>query len=106
MRSKPFRLSPATLLLVVLLFSVLPRTFFHHCTAGNTHSVLDTKAGAVHADGHCAICEAPVPMCDAGPAIFLVSGWLFLGVSPVPQVHLRENEVRTEPRPRGPPQRV
>ena len=55
---------PVGLFLAFVVFTTLPRTLFHHCEEG-LYSVGSHEAnGMVHADTHCPICEAPIPVCD------------------------------------------
>jgi hypothetical protein len=64
MRRLAPRLSSASLLLALMLFTALPRTLFHHCDEGVWSVASHDPSGFVHADTHCPICEAPAPVCD------------------------------------------
>lgn len=52
----------ASLLLAVMLFTALPRTWFHHCEEGRWSKADRDAMSVVHADSHCPICEAPAPV--------------------------------------------
>ncbi len=56
----------ALLLLGLMVFFTLPRTWFHHCDGAEVHAVADGGV-VVHADDHCPICEqlAPTMIADA-----------------------------------------
>lgn len=96
-------LSPATLLLAVMLVSALPRTLFHHCGEGATAWTVDAKAGAVHADTHCPICEAPVPLSEVVPTRPVDMVLVLLGEQPVRMDQAVPASYREAPRLRGPP---
>ena len=55
---------PVGLFLAFVIFTTLPRTLFHHCEEGLFPLVSHETTGVVHADAHCPICEAPIPVCD------------------------------------------
>lgn len=64
------RLSPASILLALVLFTALPRTWFHHCAHGSVTWSSDARKAAVHGDTHCPVCETPYPVCDRGFQVF------------------------------------
>jgi hypothetical protein len=103
MRRPLFRLSPASLLLALMLFTALPRTLFHHCEEGRWSMAMDKATGVLHADTHCPICEAPAPVCDGVATFSFVMERVLLGtqadltVPPVTVIPARA------PRLRGPP---
>ncbi len=46
----------ALLLLGLMAFFTLPRTWFHHCDGAEVHAVADGGV-VVHADDHCPVCD-------------------------------------------------
>lgn len=93
----------AWFLLAVLLSMALPRTLFHHCLEGQLHLDSHGPTPALHADFHCAICEAPVPVLDLPPApasLPEILATVDLAVPFTAQVHTLAREA---PKLRGPP---
>ena len=97
------RLSSASLLLALMLFTALPRTLFHHCDEGLWSTNARGTAAMMHADTHCPICEAPAPICDGVATFSLDMEMVLMGTRSdvtVPSVV----EITAEaPRLRGPP---
>lgn len=103
MRGAPRRYLQAWLLFAVMLYTALPRTFFHHCSEGEVAWHLVARSGAVHADEHCPICEAPVPVGPVQNALQLQVLKAFVAVRSsfvVPSAAVSAREI---PRQRGPP---
>lgn len=95
----------ASLLLVLAVYAMLPRTLFHHhCERPGIHAEADAPATpGLHADAHCAICEAPAPVQEAASMVSFTVDEVELGtIASSPSVRTAE-AVPEAPRPRGPP---
>lgn len=103
-RLSSLRSACASLLLVLAVFTVLPRTLFHHCERALDHHEAGAQEGSgVTADRHCAICEAPAPVHEGAVALSFHVQEMELGTV-VPVVLVRAGIVPAEaPRLRGPP---
>ena len=103
MRRLLSRLSPASLLLALMLFTALPRTLFHHCDEGRWSMATGKATDVLHQDTHCPICEAPAPICDGVATFSLSMEMVLMGTRPegtTPSI----GEIPAEaPRLRGPP---
>ena len=94
---------PAGLFLLFVLFTALPRTLFHHCEEGLSTNVTNEGSNAVHADAHCPICEAPIPLCDGvGDFTFHVR-MVPLGAHLEADILAFPYAIEEAPRQRGPP---
>ncbi|MCI1753960.1 MAG: hypothetical protein LKM36_14185 [Flavobacteriales bacterium] len=91
--------------LAFVLFSTLPRSLFHHCEEKLSVAV-DSATSTVHADAHCPICEAPVPICHAIPAVALTEHATLLAEVVAVRISSVANISAETPRLRGPPQAV
>jgi hypothetical protein len=97
------RFSPASLLLALLLFSSLPRTWFHHCAEEVAAWAATPHAAQVHTDGHCPICEAPFPVFVGGQPLAIGQVSLpLIDVLVFGERHIAGNDHGVE-RLRGPP---
>jgi len=63
----------ALLLLGLMAFFTLPRTWFHHCDGAEVHAVADGGV-VVHADDHCPICQQLGPTLIADAVVPALSG--------------------------------
>lgn len=103
-RPSAFRSTCAAWLLVLAVFTVLPRTLFHACERMLDHA--EAEAGSVHADAHCAICEAPAPIHEGAVTLSFAMDEVELGAGAPPCAVLLPVVTREAPRLRGPPARV
>ncbi|MBS1581365.1 MAG: hypothetical protein JST66_04105 [Bacteroidetes bacterium] len=104
MRVPAIRSACASVLLVLAVFTVLPRTLFHHCERILTHAEAgDPANGGVHRDTHCAICEAPVPVHEGAFALSFTMDEVELGMGASPCIVLPPTVPAEAPRLRGPP---
>jgi len=103
MRCSTSRLASATLLLAVMLFTALPRTFFHHCEEGASSADLHILSGTLHANTHCPICEAPFPNCDGVADLSFHMEEALLGTRVILPALVPVYSVPTTLRLRGPP---
>lgn len=95
----------ASLLLVVMLFTALPRTLFHHCEEGLWSMAPHEAAAVVHTDTHCPICEAPAPVLDGLASSPFSVAMVLLGAHVDPAVPGVAVVPSVAPRLRGPPGR-
>ncbi len=96
----------AWLLLAAMMLVALPRTWFHHCEEGSAAHAWSTGGPAVHADQHCAACEAPAPVAMSAMADGPGVEWRLLGAGeglPGTRIHAVH---AWAPRMRGPPSAV
>lgn len=61
------RLDQVWILFAVVLYMAVPRTAFHHCEEGALVVVAHGEP-SVHADVHCLVCEAPLPIGEPAAA--------------------------------------
>lgn len=106
MRCSTSRLASATLLLVVMLFTAVPRTFLHHCDEGTWSADPHTIAGTLHADTHCPICEAPTPICDGVADLSVQRDEALLGTRVILPALVPVHPTPAKPKLRGPPSRT
>ncbi len=103
MHGSTSRLASATLLLAVMLFMALPRTFFHHCEEGAWSVDPHAVSGMLHTDSHCPICEAPIPICDGVADLSFLMQEALLGTRVILPALVPVHSVPTTLRLRGPP---